>query len=58
MDKKDKKEMEKGLKRNNINKDNIKLFFESIKKMEKLGFDDYEYNEMDGRFYITFSIEN
>jgi len=48
----------KGLERSKINEKNIELFFKALEKLEKLGFEYEDYDVMDNRFYIKFSIKN
>ncbi len=48
----------KGLTQNEISEENIKAFLELKTKAKELGFRFVEYDNYDGEFFVTFSIEN
>ena len=50
--------LEHGLRLNGISEENIKSFLKLKEEAEKLGFTFNEYDEMDGEFIVSFSIES
>ncbi len=51
-------ELVNSFKLNGISEGNIELFLKLREEAEKLGFTFNEYDEMDGEFIVSFSIES
>ena len=51
-------ELVKSFQLNGISEENIISFFKLKEEAEKLGFTFNEYDEMDGEFIVSFSIES